>query len=194
MTTAAARRKTFDCKVSIATVNQDGIPYKSPVVVIPKGIIPNHGNYPVRISVKEDVAKKISPDVIQHIVIEQGNAKNDAPKYDTDYYWNIIEIAPYHAQVAGAQSSAELFDNMPSASVQKPPQQPQQAPVAYDSRELSIQRQVSLKCANDVQVAMTNRGVPMTDAAVLKLATAYNDWLVTGAIPDDTASTEAQSS
>ena len=58
---------------------------------------------------------------------------------------------------------------------------------SFDSRELSIQRQVSLKCANDVQIAMTNKGVPMTDTAVLKLATAYNQWLLTLEMPEENA-------
>ena len=101
--TQKKRQKEFQAVLSnIDTIDHKGQPYKDPVLVFPPQ--PGHGIYPVRIAVKKERADKVTKGALYHVIIEQGYAKKEAPRLDTDWYWDIVDIEP----VAVAQTPATV--------------------------------------------------------------------------------------
>ena len=92
--TQKKRQKEFQAILSnIDTVDQNGQPYKSPVLVFPPQ--PGHGGkHPVRLAVEKERADKVTKGTFYRVIIEQGDAKKEAPRFDTDWYWDIVSIEP----------------------------------------------------------------------------------------------------
>jgi len=151
-----AHIKEFETRgITVALVNADGQPYKRPVLVFPAGTFKNHGRFPVRLSVDKAIADTIKPEVLYRGTIEQGEASKAEPKYDTDYYWTVLEIGPTAGSPAPVATAAKPQDG-PQASRSGPPEPQAEAPPwdeeqqasRRDPRNTSIERQTALKAAN----------------------------------------------
>ena len=179
--TQKKRQKEFQAVLSnIDTIDHKGQPYKDPVLVFPPQ--PGHGIYPVRIAVKKERADKVTKGALYHVIIEQGYAKKEAPRLDTDWYWDIVDIEP----VAVAQTPATVPAAAPAQaqSATSGPETRKEAPPPQRGSEFrtpaQIMRCLALEVAGRNLDALIGSQQEIPDEYVLERAAVYARFLETG--------------
>jgi len=179
--TQKKRQKEFQAILSnIDTVDQNGQPYKSPVLVFPPQ--PGHGGkHPVRLAVEKERADKITKGTLYRVIIEQGDAKKEAPRFDTDWYWDIVSIEP----VTVAQTPATVPAAAPkqAQSATSGPETgkalPQQRSNEFRT-PAQIMRCLALEVAGRNLDALIGSRQEIPDEYVLERAAVYARFLDTG--------------
>src|SRR3990167_2528069 len=179
--TQKKRQKEFQAILSnIDTVDQNGQPYKSPVLVFPPQ--PGHGGkHPVRLAVEKERADKITKGTFYRVIIEQGDAKKEAPRFDTDWYWDIVSIEP--ATVAQTPATVPAAAPKQAQSATFGPETGKALPQQRGSEfrtPAQIMRCLALEVAGRNLDALIGSQQEIPEEYVLERAAVYARFLETG--------------